>query len=51
MEREKEKALLWYLAYLLDIYRPTLPINKLVTGIVSAQVIDGPSIVPAWPLL
>lgn len=51
VEWEKERALLWYLAYLQDIYRPTLPINKLLRGIVSVQVIDGPSIVPAWPLL
>lgn len=51
VEWQKEKALLWYLAYLLDIYRSTLPINKLVMEIVSEQAIDGLSIVPAWPLL
>ena len=50
VEREKEKSLLRYLVYPLDIYRSTLPINKLVTGIVSVQVIDGPSTVPARPL-
>ena len=51
VEWEKDEALLRYLAYLLDIYRSTLSINKLVMGIVSVQVIDGLSIVPAWPLL
>lgn len=51
MEWEKEQVLLWYLAYLLAIYRSTLPINKLITMIVSLQLIEGPSFVPAWPLL
>lgn len=51
MEGEKEKALLRYLVYIQNRYSSTLPINKLVTRIVSVQAINGPSIVLAWPLV